>query len=115
MIQDERCPEWVVEKLNRATTDIILVPSKSFVFGDFETFGALMSGVSGIVSQGRSDDYLDSLPELYRSMTVDNINSVAAKYIDTNIWTWMIVGDLSKIEEGIRELNLGEIEIIKLD
>jgi zinc protease len=48
-------------------------------------------------------------------MTLDNINSVAAKYIDTNIWTWMIVGDLSKIEEGIRELNLGEIEIIKLD
>jgi len=85
------------------------------LIGDFETFGALMSGVSGIVSQGRSDDYLDSLPELYRSMTVDNINSVAAKYIDTNIWTWMIVGDLSKIEEGIRELNLGEIEIIKLD
>jgi hypothetical protein len=48
-------------------------------------------------------------------MTIDDINAAAERYIDPSIWTWVIVGDLSKIEQGIRELDLGEIEILKLD
>jgi len=85
------------------------------LIGDFETFGSLMSGLSGIVSFDREDDFLDNLPTKYRSMTVDDINAAAQRYIDPSIWTWVIVGDLSKIEQGIRELDLGEIEILKLD
>ena len=85
------------------------------LIGDFETFGSLMSGLSGIVSFDREDDFLDNLPTKYRSMTIDNINAAAERYIDPSIWTWVIVGDLSKIEQGIRELDLGEIEILKLD
>ncbi len=74
-----------------------------------------MSGLSGIVSFDREDDFLDNLPTKYRSMTIDDINAAAERYIDPSIWTWVIVGDLSKIEQGIRELDLGEIEILKLD
>jgi len=85
------------------------------LIGDYETFGALMSGLSGIVSQGRDDNYIDTLPTKYRSMTIDDINSAAKRYLDPSIWTWVIVGDLSKIEEGIEELNLGKIEVITLD
>jgi len=85
------------------------------LIGDFETFGSLMSGLSGIVSFDREDDFLDNLPTKYRSMTIDDINAAAQRYIDPSIWTWVIVGDLSKIEQGIRELDLGEIEILKLD
>ena len=85
------------------------------LIGDFETFGSLMSGLSGIVSFDREDDFLDNLPAKYRSMNIDDINTAAERYIDPSIWTWVIVGDLSKIEQGIRELDLGEIEILKLD
>ena len=85
------------------------------LIGDYETFGSLMSGLSGIVSFDREDDFLDNLPTKYRSMTIDDINAAAERYIDPSIWTWVIVGDLSKIEQGIRELDLGEIEILKLD
>jgi len=85
------------------------------LIGDYETFGALMSGLSGIVSQGRDDNYIDTLPTKYRSMTIEDINSAAKRYLDPSIWTWVIVGDLSKIEEGIEELNLGKIEVITLD
>ena len=85
------------------------------LIGDFETFGSLMSGLSGIVSFDREDDFLDNLPAKYRSMTIDDINTAAERYIDPSIWTWVIVGDLSKIEQGIRELDLGKIEILKLD
>ena len=85
------------------------------LIGDYETFGALMSGLSGIVSQGRDDNYIDTLPTKYRSMTIEDINSAAKKYLDPSVWTWVIVGDLSKIKEGIEELNLGKIEVIRLD
>jgi len=85
------------------------------MIGDYETFGALMSGLSGIVYRGLDDNYIESLPTKYRSMTIDDINSAAKRYLDPSIWTWVIVGDLSKIEEGIKELNLGKIEVITLD
>ena len=37
----------------------------------------------------------------------------AQKYIKPEQWTWLIVGDLSKIEEPIRALGLGEVQVIK--
>ena len=85
------------------------------LIGQFETFGALMVGLSGVVAFNRSDDYLESLPETYQAITIDDIHQATNTYIDPNIWTWIIVGDLSIIENEIRELELGKIEIIKLD
>ena len=37
---------------------------------------------------------------------------MAQKYIKPNQWTWLIVGDLNKIEEPIRKLNLGPVEVL---
>ena len=85
------------------------------LIGQFETFGALMGGLSGVVTFNRSDDYLESLPEAYQTIKIDDIHQATNTYIDPNIWTWIIVGDLSIIENEIRELELGKIEIIKLD
>ena len=83
--------------------------------GQFETFGSLLSGVSGIVTFERGDDYLNAVPEKYNAVTIDQVNAAAEKYLDPETWTWFIVGDLSKIEEDIRSLGLGEVEIIVLD
>ena len=83
--------------------------------GQFETFGSLLSGVSGIVSFDRGDDYLNAVPQKYNAVTIDQVNAAAQKYLDPETWTWFVVGDLSKIEEDIRNLGLGEVEIIVLD
>ena len=79
--------------------------------GQFETFGSLLSGVSGIVTFDRGDDYLNAVPQKYNAVTLDQVNAAAQKYLDPETWTWFIVGDLSIIEDDIRNLGLGEVEI----
>ncbi|MDA9174671.1 insulinase family protein [Gammaproteobacteria bacterium] len=81
--------------------------------GQFETLGALKGGVSGIVTYNRDLDYLDQLPALLDEPSLTQVQAKAQKYIKPNQWTWLIVGDLSKIEEPIRALNLGEVKVIK--
>ena len=81
--------------------------------GQFETLGALKGGVSGIVTYDRDLDYLDQLPVLLDEPSLNQVQAKAQKYIKPNQWTWLIVGDLSKIEEPIRALNLGEVKVIK--
>ncbi len=81
--------------------------------GQFETLGALKGGVSNIVTYNRDLDYLNQLPILLDQPSLAQIQAKAQKYIKPNQWTWLIVGDLSKIEEPIRALNLGEIRVIK--
>ena len=81
--------------------------------GQFETLGALKGGVSGIVTYDRDLDYLDQLPALLDEPSLNQVQAKAQKYIKPNQWTWLIVGDLSKIEEPIRALDLGEVKVIK--
>ena len=81
--------------------------------GQFETLGALKGGVSGIVTYDRDLDYLDQLPALLDEPSLTQVQAKAQKYIKPNQWTWLIVGDLSKIEEPIRALGLGEVKVIK--
>ena len=81
--------------------------------GRFETLGALKGGVSNIVKYNRDLDYLNQLPVLLDQPSLVQIQAKTQKYIRPNQWIWLIVGDLSKIEEPIRALNLGEIRVIK--
>lgn len=35
--------------------------------------------------------------------------------IQPSAMTWVVVGDLAKIEQGIRALGLGEVQVVDLD
>ena len=82
--------------------------------GQFETLGALKGAVSNIVTYNRELDYLNVLPNLYDEPTLDDVQTMAQTYIKPDQWTWLIVGDLSKIEQPVRNLNLGEVKVINL-
>ena len=85
------------------------------LIGEFETFGALMSGLGSIVKFNRPDDFLETLPRKYRAVEIVDVNATAQSYIKPAEWTWVIIGDLAQIEEGIRDLNLGDTEVLTLD
>jgi predicted Zn-dependent peptidase len=75
--------------------------------------GALLGGIEDIVKYNRDYDYLDTIADKRNSIKLEDVQSATSKYLDTNKWTWVIVGDLNEIEDPIRELNIGPLEIIK--
>jgi len=85
------------------------------LIGEFETFGALMSGLGSIVKFNRPDDFLETLPQKYQAVEIVDVNATAQAYIKPAEWTWVIIGDLAHIEQGIRDLNLGDTEVLTLD
>jgi zinc protease len=51
-------------------------------------------------------------PDELQKATLDSVNAAARKYAAPSGATLLLVGDLSKIEAGVRELNLGEAVIL---
>ena len=82
--------------------------------GQYETGGAVMAQISGMVTYHRPDDYVQHKKQIIEGVSLDAVNT-AAHDIDPNHLTWVVVGDLSKIEAPIRALNFGEVSVIDAD
>jgi zinc protease len=79
--------------------------------GAYETARAVMSTIGGIVRYDRPDDWVMRRNAEVEAMTPAQVNA-AAKTLDAKALTWVIVGDLSKIEAPVRALDLGTISVI---
>jgi len=96
-------------ELNKAqATEIRSLP------GSYETAGAVMSTIGEIVRYGRPDDWPAVRAKKVEEMTLASVNG-AARTIQSEALTWIIVGDLSKIEKGVRDLKLGEVKVMDAD
>jgi zinc protease len=80
--------------------------------GSWETMAALAGAITDIVGFGLDDRYYDTFAEKVRAQTVQSLTEVAGEVVHPDQLIWVIVGDRSKIEPGIRELKLGEIRLI---
>ena len=49
------------------------------------------------------------------ALTSAEVNQAAARLIHPDALTWVVVGDLSKIEAKVRALNFGEVTVIGTD
>ncbi len=75
----------------------------------FETSGQIAGQLADMVQYNLSDDTFDSFIPSINAVTAKDVEAVAQKYINPDKMVIAIVGDVSKIEPGIKELNLGEI------
>ena len=80
--------------------------------GQFETGGAVLGALMSNARFGRPDDYVATLKDEYEGLSVDDLNEAADEVIHPRALTWMIVGDLEKIEQPVRDMNLGEVKVI---
>jgi zinc protease len=60
-------------------------------------------------------DYFSTLPERINAVTIEQAQAVAKKYILPDKMIVLAVGDRAKIEEDMKKLNLGKVEIRDTD
>ena len=82
--------------------------------GAYETAASVMGTIGSNVLYGRPDDYVFKRKAEIEAMTPAQVD-VAAKALDVQALTWVVVGDLSKTEQVVRALNLGEVTILDAD
>ena len=82
--------------------------------GSYETAGAVMGAIGGIVRFNRPDDYVAQRSARIEALTPAAVQAAAATLKPESL-TWVVVGDLSKIEAGVRALNIGDVQVIDAD
>ena len=80
--------------------------------GSFETAGAVSAEIANMIQYSRPDDYVRTLKARTEAQTLEAVRAAAKRHVDPNALTWVVVGDLKKIEAGVRALNWGEVTVI---
>ena len=83
--------------------------------GNFETALALSGAYRTILQYGLPEDYWNTYTQRVEGVSVDAANAFAPKLVQPSAVSWIVVGDMSKVEAGIRALNLGEVKKIDVD
>jgi zinc protease len=83
--------------------------------GTFETVQQLGNAYGTILQYGLPEDYYNTFTRKALALTPASANETAKKYILPDHLVWVVVGDMNKMEAGIRELNLGEVHKIDAD
>jgi len=83
--------------------------------GTFETAQQLGTAYGTILQYSLPEDYFNSFTQKALALTPESANEIAKKYILPDQLVWVVVGDMSKVEAGIRELDLGEVHKIDAD
>ncbi len=83
--------------------------------GSWETIGSVAGSIGEIIRYGLPEDYFEAYPAKVRALTLGDISSAAKDVIHPDNLVWVVVGDRSKIEAGVRELGYGEVRFIDSD
>jgi len=80
--------------------------------GQWETMAAVGGSIGDIVRYGLAENYYHTYADKIRGLKQAEVAAVAKKVVHPDNLVWVVVGDRSKIEAGVRELNYGEIRLI---
>jgi zinc protease len=78
--------------------------------GRFATLASLDAAATQIVNYGYPDDHFATYARRVRTLDERDLDRAAQTFIRPDEVVWVIVGDLSRVEAGIRALELGIIE-----
>jgi zinc protease len=83
--------------------------------GRFETAGDVLAMLQANVRFGRPDDYATTLKQRYEAVGLENLQGAAEQVLKPDRLTWVIIGDRAEIEQGLRELGIGEVGFLDPD
>ncbi|MEJ6022174.1 M16 family metallopeptidase [Ramlibacter sp. PS4R-6] len=83
--------------------------------GRFETTVELSKAYANVLQYRLPEDYYTRITPTVLAFTPDQANALARKFLLPNQQVWVVVGDMAKVEAGIRALNVGEVHRIDAD
>lgn len=83
--------------------------------GQWETSTAVRASLEEMVRYNLPDGYWPGYAGEIEALKIEDLGRVATKAIHPQSLVWIVVGDRSKIEPGIRKLNYGDLVIIDGD
>jgi zinc protease len=83
--------------------------------GNNETSDEIAGSYSEILTFGLKDSYWNDFVSEVTALTPADVNKSAARLIHPEALTWVVVGDLAKIEAKVRALEFGDVQVIDVD
>ena len=83
--------------------------------GRWETGASVASALGEIETYGLPKDYYATYADALRKASDADVNAAAKKFVLPSQLMWVVIGDRAKIEAGIRELKLGDIQVLDAD
>jgi zinc protease len=83
--------------------------------GSLETIDKVGSSLLRMIEFHWPENYYDTMADRIRALDTSDLDAAAKTVIHPDNFVWVIVGDLAKVEPGIRQLGLGQIHIIDAD
>lgn len=82
--------------------------------GVYESSGAVLQTLHTNRLYGRPDDYALRLRQRLEAQTVADVVNAARELFQPEAFTWLIEGDLEKIEAPVRALGIGEVTVVDM-
>jgi zinc protease len=83
--------------------------------GNNETVAEISGSYANILVFGLPDTYWNDYVGKVTALTPADFATAAGQLVDLNAMTWLVVGDLEKIEAKVRALNIGEVTVLDVD
>jgi zinc protease len=83
--------------------------------GSRETQDEVGASINDLVQYGLPDDYYETMAGKIRALKTADLANAAKTVVHPDNLIWVVVGDRSKIEAGVKELNLGELKFLGPD
>jgi zinc protease len=80
--------------------------------GSYETAESVLDTLSTNQLYGRPDDYALTTRQRLEAQTMAQVAAAAKEQFSPETFTWLIAGDLLKIEAPVRALGIGEVSVI---
>ena len=103
------------QPLTHAEIDKIKVGDVRSLPGDYQTTGAVLGALTGMKLYDRPDDYVRTLKPRIEAQTDAAVQAAADEVVRADALTWIVVGDLARIEKPLRALGIGEVKVIDAD
>lgn len=83
--------------------------------GRWQTMSSVESDIRDIVRYHLPDDYYQTYPAKVRALDLEKVAAAARKVVHPDRLVWVVVGDRSKVEDGLRQLGFGDFKLIDTD